>query len=264
MSLERHARMARIFFIACLAVGLVVAAWALGNHLRAQQQPPPASAAESPRPAEPGASPPAVETPTPAEAAIPAESPPPAAGPAAPGGQTRDFDPRDDIRRSSGLYGEITHVGLRRFLVLITAFVIGTAGAAAFHLGVYAGFIARESRPGLLEFLHTEFMNRTTVSAREKQVARLLRTAFWCFGGIVAVVFQAADADSLVPIQAFVLGASWPTVVTQLMSGRNSPPPPQWANIIPATPPGPTPGGPQGTAPQGAGTGGGRAVEVIG
>jgi len=261
MSLEHHARIARIFIIACLAVGLVVAAWALGNHLRAQQQPPPASAAESPRPAEPGASPPAVETPTPGEAATPAESHPPAAGP---GGQTRDFDPRDDIRRSSGLYGEITHVGLRRFLVLITAFVIGTAGAAAFHLGVYAGFIARESRPGLLEFLHTEFMNRTTVSAREKQVARLLRTAFWCFGGIVAVVFQAADADSLVPIQAFVLGASWPTVVTQLMSGRNSPPPPQPANISPKTPPGPAGSVVPGIPPDRAGSGGGRSVEVIG
>lgn len=153
-------------------------------------------------------------------------------------------------RRSSGLYGDVVTVGLRRTLVLITAFLIGMFGAAAFHLGVYTGFIARESRPGLLEFLHTEFANRSAVTQQAIVKARLLCLAFWSFGGIVAMVFQMADADSLVPIQAFVLGASWPTVVTQLMSGRNSPPPPQRADILPAAPP--PPPGPAGEALGGA------------
>jgi hypothetical protein len=232
-------------FLALAIAGLLIVEIGEGSRARAQQ----------PAPS------PAIEENPPSESA-PADQPPDTTRgvPAATAAENAtDFDPRDQIRRSSGLYGDITHVGLRRFLVLMTAFVIGTAGAAAFHLGVYAGFIARESRPGVLEFLHTEFLNRTTITQQEMSLARTLRIAFWCFGGVVAVVFQMADADSLVPIQAFVLGASWPTVVTQLMSGRSAPPPPQRASIIPETPPGPSGGG---TVPEGAG-GGGRSVEVI-
>ena len=105
----------------------------------------------------------------------------------------------EDTRRSSGLYGDVPGVGLRRFLVLITAFLIGVSGAAAFHLGVYTGFIARDSRAGLLEFLHLEFSNPIPLSGVELWKLRLLRLVFWCFGGIVAAVFQMADADSLVP-----------------------------------------------------------------
>jgi hypothetical protein len=182
------------------------------------------------------AQPTAPESPSNETPGVASNETPGAGEPAEPTGPSRDFDPRDDVRRSSGLYGEITNVGLRRFLVLITAFLIGTFGAAAFHLGVYTGFIARESRPGLLQFLHVEFATRTRVTELERRLVWFLRISFWCFGGIVAVVFQMADADSLVPIQAFVLGASWPTVVTQLMSGRSTSPPPQPSAIIPGTP----------------------------
>jgi hypothetical protein len=169
--------------------------------------------------------------------------------------------PTSDERRSSGLYGDITNIGLRRTLVLITAFLIGMCGAAAFHLGVFLGFIARDSRTGLLEFLHIDFANRPQAAAREIWIKRCLRFSFWIFGGIVATVFQMADADSLVPIQAFVLGASWPSVVTQLMSGRSTPPP-QPANVSPPPPPAPPPQGAAATAGAGQAPGG-QAVEVI-
>jgi hypothetical protein len=125
-----------------LAVGIVMVAWLVAANAGAQQTPPLPDAAQPAAPSapmpsgepmpEPAVSEPAPAVPVPAAPATGAESP------AALTEQPRDFDPRDDIRRSSGLYGDITHVGLRRFLVLLTAFLIGTAGAAAFHLGVYA------------------------------------------------------------------------------------------------------------------------------
>ena len=42
---------------------------------------------------------------------------------------------------------------------------------------------------------------------------------FCLFGGLVALVFQLADMTDLIPIQAFVLGATWPSVVTRVMAG---------------------------------------------
>jgi hypothetical protein len=159
---------------------------------------------------------------------------------------------------SSGLFGPITNVLWRRTLVLAFAFCIGMLGAAAFHFGVFIGFIARDSRGNLLEFLHAELLTRRLVSPSELWYFRFRSVAFWTFGGVVAAVFQMADADSLVPIQAFVLGASWPSVVTQLMSGRSNPPA-QPANIAPPPqPPGAGAGGAAGGPAAGA-----QSVEVI-
>ncbi len=45
---------------------------------------------------------------------------------------------------------------------------------------------------------------------------------FYVLGGVVAGVFQAAQFDTFAPIQAFVLGATWPSVVTRIMSGSSS------------------------------------------
>ena len=158
---------------------------------------------------------------------------------------------------SSGLFGPITNVLWRRTLVLAFAFCIGMLGAAAFHFGVFIGFIARDSRGNLLEFLHAELLMRRLISPSELWYFRLRSVAFWTFGGVVAAVFQMADADSLVPIQAFVLGASWPSVVTQLMSGRSNPPA-QPASIAPPPQP-PGPGGGAGGGP----AAGSQSVEVI-
>ena len=95
------------------------------------------------------------------------------------------------------------------------AFIVGSLGAGAFFLGVFCGFISRESRERLLEFLG----DRNT----GKPKAWLL-LAFCAFGGVVASVFQAAQASLFAPIQAFVLGATWPSVVTRIMSGNDQSP----------------------------------------
>ncbi len=95
------------------------------------------------------------------------------------------------------------------------AFIVGSLGAGAFFLGVFCGFISRESRERLLEFLG----DRATGTPKT-----LLLLAFCAFGGVVASVFQAAQASLFAPIQAFVLGATWPSVVTRIMSGNDQSP----------------------------------------
>lgn len=110
--------------------------------------------------------------------------------------------------------------------VCYAAFV-GVLGSGAFFCGVYTGFISRDSRKMILEFL-VDF--ETPQNSRLKN-----QIAFFVFGGVVAGVFQWAQPGTFAPIQAFVLGATWPSVVTRIMSGegrnpqpdmRNPPPPP--------------------------------------
>jgi hypothetical protein len=96
------------------------------------------------------------------------------------------------------------------------AMLIGFAGAMAFYAGVYFGFIAPESRNDITKYI---------VSTKSISIFAML-------GGVVAGVFQWAQPDVLAPIQAFVLGATWPSVVTRIMSGSPSAPPPPTAAAI--------------------------------
>lgn len=133
--------------------------------------------------------------------------------------------------------------------VWLGAFAIGSAGSGAFFVGVWLGFIVRGSRADVLKFLIQQpperpiFVpsaiasadNRDRDQELETYIRRLRlwnermdsyqermhlgRIAIFCgFGGVVALVFQLADVGKLVPIQAFVLGATWPSVVTRVMS----------------------------------------------
>ncbi len=88
---------------------------------------------------------------------------------------------------------------------------VGILGAISFYYGVYTGFIGRESRSETLQYLSGPLGNR------------LHYTGVFCLlGGVVAAVFQAAQHETFAPIQAFVLGATWPSVVTRIMSGQAS------------------------------------------
>ena len=97
---------------------------------------------------------------------------------------------------------------------ILYALLVGAMGAWAFLLGVYTGFISRTDRPKVLEFLIDPLGQ-----PRIEFVACFIFT-----GGVVASVFQAAQADTFAPIQAFVLGATWPSVVTRIMSGEGAQP----------------------------------------
>ncbi len=113
---------------------------------------------------------------------------------------------------------------LRALLNVLCAIMIGWAGALAFLAGVRYGFISRTTRDKTLEFL-----------ANPPWWRLLDRSMFYLLGGIVAGVFQWAQPDTLAPIQAFVLGATWPSVVMRVMAGSSSPD--TVAEKILATPP---------------------------
>src|ERR1044072_9583833 len=87
--------------------------------------------------------------------------------------------------------------------------IVGVLGAIAFYYGVYIGFIGRETRTETLRYLSGQIGERLHYIGM-----------FFLLGGVVAGVFQAAQHETFAPIQAFVLGATWPSVVTQIMSGQ--------------------------------------------
>src|SRR5688572_17668740 len=89
---------------------------------------------------------------------------------------------------------------LRGTINVMAATAIGFFGAWAFYIGVITGFIERTARDDVL--LHLVDDPRAIPPARRS----LLRFFFYFFGGVVAGVFQWAQADTLAPIQAFVLG----------------------------------------------------------
>jgi hypothetical protein len=124
--------------------------------------------------------------------------------------------------------------------VLLAAVLVGSIGSAAFTIGVWLGFITPASRPQILAFLldiekkgpkpvqgseeaRADFEQRLADwNTNTTETFRLLRvTLFVLFGGFVAAVFQWADTTKFIPIQAFVLGATWPSVVTRVMSGSS-------------------------------------------
>lgn len=97
---------------------------------------------------------------------------------------------------------------VRKVVNILFAVVIGFCGAMAFYIGVYYGFIAKESRTDITKYI----------------VSRQSVAVFAAFGGIVAGVFQWAQGETLAPIQAFVLGATWPSVVTSIMPSSTTAP----------------------------------------
>jgi len=80
----------------------------------------------------------------------------------------------------------------------VQAFVVGMVGSAAYYIALRLGFVGGEQRKTLLK-LFTPGM------------------VFWfcVFGGSVAMVFQLAQISNFAPVQALVLGITWPVLVGQ-------------------------------------------------
>lgn len=106
--------------------------------------------------------------------------------------------------------------GKDNLLNISYAVLVGTLGAASFYFGVYFGFISQNERDKMLKYL--------TNDINSVQLGWFV--VFCLLGGVVAAVFQAAQANVFAPIQAFVLGATWPSVVTRIMSGSGNGQPP--------------------------------------
>lgn len=91
---------------------------------------------------------------------------------------------------------------------------IGFAGSMAYFTAAYFGFVGQslDSRAHILR----HFQGRNGV--------HLLKVIWYAvFGGVIATVFQLLQSE-FVPVQSLILGATWPAVVTQFLSGRQTGP----------------------------------------
>jgi hypothetical protein len=86
---------------------------------------------------------------------------------------------------------------------LFGSFLIGLIGALCFCWGI-----------------KYEFIESTTKGVPSYMATSLDMLLFCSLGGLVALVFQSPQADTLTPIQAFVLGATWPSVVNRVIAGN--------------------------------------------
>ena len=101
------------------------------------------------------------------------------------------------------------------FELLILSFLIGSLGAFSYLVALRLGFIVgnKDKREIILEpFQHES--NWVVVG---------IIVCYSFVGGFISVVFQLPQA-SFVPIQCFILGVSWPSVVMPYLSGRLSEP----------------------------------------
>jgi hypothetical protein len=91
---------------------------------------------------------------------------------------------------------------------------IGFAGSMAYFTAVYFGFVGQslDSRTHIL----THFQGQNGI--------HLLKPIWYAvFGGVIATVFQLLQSE-FVPVQSLILGATWPSVVAQFLSGRQTGP----------------------------------------
>jgi hypothetical protein len=92
------------------------------------------------------------------------------------------------------------------------AALIGGAGSLAYFSALFFGFIQGE------EILAKLWPTIKTLRWHFK-VLRI----FWfmLIGGAVAFIFQLPQGD-LAPIQAFIVGTTWPTIVAQILTSRQA------------------------------------------
>lgn len=94
------------------------------------------------------------------------------------------------------------------------AFPIGLIGSAAYLVAVWVGMVGRggDARDRLLAFFNPWSWLKVPL--------------YLASGGGVALVFQLPEKN-LVPIQAFIIGCTWPAVVANYLSGRQTGVPPE-------------------------------------
>jgi hypothetical protein len=109
---------------------------------------------------------------------------------------------------------------------VVGAFAIGVLGAGAFLLVAGTGLIPyaqKETLAGLLS-------------------DAVLKNLYLFLGGIIAAIFQLAQPHTFAPIQALIIGVTWPSVVNQYLGGKEPPPPSAGFQKLVAPDPGPSSG----------------------
>ena len=95
--------------------------------------------------------------------------------------------------------------------LLLSALIIGFLGSLAYYTAVYFKFIGGKEE--YRKLILSPFIN-------DNGKTRVFRLAWYCFiGGFIAVVFQLPQL-AFAPIQSFILGCSWPSIVVPFLSAR--------------------------------------------
>ncbi len=103
---------------------------------------------------------------------------------------------------------------------LVLAFLVGAIGSAAYITALYFKFIGDTdgSRTILMRpFTKFKYNKKTGLLERKMNIGKCV---WYCFiGGCIAVIFQ-FDVPNFVSVQSLILGATWPAIVSQFLSGR--------------------------------------------
>jgi hypothetical protein len=96
--------------------------------------------------------------------------------------------------------------------ILIKAFIVGALGSVAYITALYFKFIGGTDE------------NRNIISGpflrKDGGGISFAKIIWYCFiGGCISVIFQ-IDVPNFVAIQDFILGITWPAIVSQFLSGR--------------------------------------------
>ena len=92
--------------------------------------------------------------------------------------------------------------------IIVCAIVLGAGGSTSYYTALHFRMISVPDQDNLLQ----RFNPRSRVAW------------FAAIGGFVALVFQLAQFNSFAPVQSFVFGMTWPTLVSQYLSGKQTAP----------------------------------------
>jgi len=101
-------------------------------------------------------------------------------------------------------------IGLGNWLPALWAAAIGAGGSLAYFTALLFGFVQSEA-----------ILEKIWPSSRSVSLPGRLLRVFWftLIGAAVALIFQLPQ-EKLAPIQAFIVGTTWPTIVSQTLTGR--------------------------------------------
>lgn len=99
---------------------------------------------------------------------------------------------------------------------IVGAFIVGALGSGAYLTALYFKFIGDSD--GNRSIIMQPFKKQDSSGIS-------LKKCFWysSVGGAIAVIFQ-FDVPTFVGVQSLILGATWPAIVSQFLSGRMSSP----------------------------------------
>jgi hypothetical protein len=93
------------------------------------------------------------------------------------------------------------------------ALIVGAVGSSAYMGALFLGFLGDQT----LSQFKSRFQRADRVTGLPV-LSQLRLGMFVAFGALIAVVFQLAQGGTFAPVQALVLGATWPTVISQILT----------------------------------------------